>query len=135
VTGSPARVRSLSVVVPVYNSADVLPTLVGRLEPVLRGLTDQFELVFVNDGSRDGSWEVIADLERRYDWIRGIDLMRNSGQHGALLCGIREARHGVIVTMDDDLQNPPEEIPKLIGALSVTPRRSSSRAKSTAIAP
>ena len=117
-TGSPARVRSLSVVVPVYNSADVLPTLVGRLEPVLRGLTDQFELVFVNDGSRDGSWEVIADLERRYDWVRGIDLMRNSGQHGALLCGIREARHGVIVTMDDDLQNPPEEIPKLLGALT-----------------
>jgi undecaprenyl-phosphate 4-deoxy-4-formamido-L-arabinose transferase len=102
----------------VYNSAGVLPTLVGRLEPVLRALTGEFELVCVNDGSRDGSWDVIADLERRHTWIRGFDLMRNSGQHSALLCGIRQARHDVTVTMDDDLQNPPEEIPKLIHALT-----------------
>jgi glycosyltransferase involved in cell wall biosynthesis len=109
---------TVSVVVPVYNSADVLPTLVARLEPVLRRTTDQFELVCVNDASGDDSWRVIADLERRHPWIHGIDLVRNSGQHNALLCGIRAARYDVIVTLDDDLQNPPEEIPALIAALS-----------------
>jgi undecaprenyl-phosphate 4-deoxy-4-formamido-L-arabinose transferase len=112
------RTRSISVVVPVYNSAQVLPLLVERLEPVLRDLADQFELVCVNDGSRDGSWQVLLELERLNPWVRGVDLMRNSGQHNALLCGIRAARHEVIVTMDDDLQNPPEEIPVLLAALT-----------------
>jgi undecaprenyl-phosphate 4-deoxy-4-formamido-L-arabinose transferase len=71
----------------------------------------------VNDASRDGSWDVLVELRRRHGWIRPIDLMRNSGQHNALLCGIRAARYDLIVTLDDDLQNPPEEIPKLLDAL------------------
>ncbi len=112
------RVSTLSVVVPVYNSAPLLPALVARLEPVLREVSDEFEVVFVNDGSRDASWRTIAELEERHAWIRGIDLMRNSGQHNALLCGIRAARHAITVTLDDDLQNPPEEIPKLLNALT-----------------
>lgn len=112
------RVRAASVVVPVYNSADVLPELVARLAPVLAAVADTFELVLVNDGSRDASWRVIEDLQRRHGWIRGIDLMRNSGQHNALLCGIRAARHDLTITIDDDLQNPPEEIPRLIAALT-----------------
>jgi len=72
----------------------------------------------VNDGSRDGSWGVIGELAAQHDWVRGINLMRNYGQHNALLCGIRQARYQVTVTMDDDLQHPPEEIPKLLEKLA-----------------
>src|SRR6478752_1656691 len=108
---------SLSVVVPVYNSEASLRPLVARLSPVLSALTPEHELILVNDGSRDGSWNVIQDLARERTWIRGIDMLRNYGQHNAILCGIRAARHAVIVTMDDDLQHPPEEIEKLIAAL------------------
>src|SRR5881394_222011 len=111
------RVRSLSAVIPVYNSEGSLPELVRRLEPVLRAAADEFEVVFVNDGSRDASWSVLTEAARLRPWIRTIDLMRNVGQHNALLCGIRAARCDVIVTLDDDLQNPPEEIPKLIAVL------------------
>ncbi len=108
---------SLSVVVPVYNGALSLPLLVERLHPVLVSLTDRFELILVNDGSRDDSWRVISQIAADYPWVQGINLMRNYGQHNALLCGIRAARYDVIVTMDDDLQNPPEEIPKLVRTL------------------
>ena len=109
--------QSVSVVIPVYNSAVILPELVKRLVPVLQGLQTAYELVLVNDGSRDDSWTVVTRAAERHDWIRGINLMKNYGQHNALLCGIREARHEIIVTMDDDLQHPPEEIPKLLQAL------------------
>lgn len=72
----------------------------------------------MNDGSRDKSWEVICDLSRKHDWVYGVNLMRNYGQHNALLCGIRKANNEVVVTMDDDLQHPPEEIPKLLSKLA-----------------
>lgn len=107
----------LSVVVPVYNSEGSLKPLVERLEPVLRREAREFELILVNDGSRDGSWKVVQQLAARHRWIRGISMMRNYGQHNALLCGIRSARYPVIVTMDDDLQHPPEELPRLLRAL------------------
>ena len=71
-------------------------------------------MVLVNDGSPDQSWQVINELAQSYPWVRGINLMRNYGQHNATLCGVREARYEVIVIMDDDLQNPPGEIPKLL---------------------
>lgn len=109
--------RSLSVVVPVYNGAQSVPLLCEQLAAVLPALAGEFEAVLVNDGSRDDSWAVIAGLAERYPWVRGIDLMRNYGQHNALLCGIRAARHEVIVTMDDDLQHPPAEIARLLDAL------------------
>ncbi len=102
---------------PVYNSAEMLPALVARLEPVLRACAEEYELILVNDGSRDAGWLTIVEIIRQSDWIRGVDLMRNGGQHNALLCGIRAARYELVVTMDDDLQNPPEEIPKLLAAL------------------
>ena len=108
---------NVSIVVPVYNSEASLPELVRRLEPVLESVADRFELILVNDGSSDQSWEVVNDLSARHGWVRGIDLMRNFGQHNALLCGIRAARHEVIVTMDDDLQHPPEEVPLLLRKL------------------
>jgi undecaprenyl-phosphate 4-deoxy-4-formamido-L-arabinose transferase len=104
-------------VIPVYNSAELLPELAARLEPVLAASGGEFEAIFVNDASGDASWDVLRELQRRYSWVRIIDLMRNSGQHNALLCGIRAARSALIVTLDDDLQNPPEEIPRLLDAL------------------
>jgi glycosyltransferase involved in cell wall biosynthesis len=111
------RARELSVVVPVYNSQASLPTLVERLGAVLPTVADRFEVVLVNDGSRDESWEGIAQASRKHGWVRGLNLMRNYGQHNALLAGIRAARFAVVVTMDDDLQHPPEEIPRLLDAL------------------
>ncbi|MBI2685887.1 MAG: glycosyltransferase family 2 protein [Acidobacteria bacterium] len=108
----------LTVVVPVYNSEAILPNLVARLEPVLRRCTATFELVLVNDGSKDESWRVLQQVHSAHSWITVINLMRNYGQHPALLCGIRAASGRIIVTMDDDLQNPPEEIPKLLSALA-----------------
>jgi glycosyltransferase involved in cell wall biosynthesis len=108
---------SISVVVPVYNSQEILPELAARLSTVLAQLASRFELILVNDGSRDQSWEVIERLATEYDWVRGINLMRNYGQHNALLCGIRAAQYVLVVTIDDDLQNPPEEIPKLVAKL------------------
>jgi glycosyltransferase involved in cell wall biosynthesis len=110
--------RRISVVTPVYRSEAILPELVRRLESVLVAIAENFELILVNDCSPDRSWDVISDMAGQYSWIRPINLMRNYGQHNALLCGIRAARYDVIVTMDDDLQHPPEEIPKLLEALA-----------------
>ncbi len=107
----------LSVVVPVYNSEQTLQMLASRLERVCMAFGSH-ELILVDDDSSDESWRVIQTLTRTYPWIRGIRLGRNYGQHGALLCGIRAARYDLIVTMDDDLQNPPEEIPKLLDKLA-----------------
>jgi Glycosyltransferases involved in cell wall biogenesis len=92
--------------------------LVERLQPVLSALAGSYELVLVNDGSPDRSWEIIEQLAAKHPWVRGIRLMRNYGQHNALLCGIRAARYEIIVTMDDDLQHPPEELPKLLAELN-----------------
>ena len=105
---------NISVIVPVYNSEILLPELVSRVHTVLISLSDDFELILVNDGSRDNSWEVITNLAQENSWVRGINLMRNYGQHNALLCGIRAAQHEIVITMDDDLQHPPEEIPTLL---------------------
>jgi len=101
----------------VYNSADVVDVLVARLESVLAPVTDEHEIILVNDGSTDASWERIESAVRAHAAVHGIDLMRNFGQHNALLAGIRAARFETVVTLDDDLQNPPEEMPKLLDAL------------------
>ena len=111
------KITGLSVVVPVYNSAATLEELITRLQGVLPGLAEQVEVILVNDGSRDQSWDTICQLTRAFAWLRAFNLMRNYGQHNALLCGIRAARYDVTVTMDDDLQHPPEEIHKLLAAL------------------
>ncbi len=110
-----------SIIVPVYNSEQTLTELSMRLGMVMRtlceGNSDQdspFEVILVNDGSEDRSWETICHLAQTYPWVRGINMMRNYGQHNALLAGLRDARKLVTITMDDDLQHPPEEIPILI---------------------
>ncbi|MGH3102482.1 MAG: glycosyltransferase [Gaiellaceae bacterium] len=109
--------NGLSIVVPVYNSAGVLPQLVARLTAVLDPLAAEYEVLLVNDGSADESWDRIVEASRGHARVRGLNLMRNYGQHNALLAGIRSARHDTVVTLDDDLQNPPEEIPKLLAKL------------------
>lgn len=108
---------SCSVVVPVYNSQFTLDTLVNRLLAVLPGIAEEYEIILVNDGSRDESWKVISELSNKYPAVRGINMMRNYGQHNALLCGTRSARYKYVITMDDDLQHPPEELPKFVAKL------------------
>src|SRR6476646_6918358 len=110
--------RSISVVTPVYNGEGSVAELCRRLGEVLPRVAMQHEIILVNDGSRDRSWEVISELSSRSQAVRGLNLMRNYGQHNALLCGIRTAKYEIIVTMDDDLQHPPEEIPKLLAKLA-----------------
>jgi glycosyltransferase involved in cell wall biosynthesis len=113
-----ATAPDVSVVVPVYGSERTLPLLYPRVRDVFAALGRSFEIIFVDDGSRDRSWAELqslhaADPER----VVAIQLMRNFGQHNALMAGFHHARGAVIVTMDDDLQHPPEEIPKLISTL------------------
>lgn len=110
--------ESLSVVVPVYNSEGSLPVLVQRLSTLLPSVAHQFEVILVDDASSDGSGAVVDRASREHSWVVGIHLMRNFGQHNAVLFGIRDARFDTIVTMDDDLQNPPEEIPRLLAKLA-----------------
>ena len=105
----------LSIVVPVYNSAGTLGSLLERLTQTIEALTTRYEIILVDDGSRDDSWAVIQSLRVNYgDHLVAVQLMRNYGQHNTLMCGLGLARGEYVVTMDDDLQNPPEEIPKLL---------------------
>ena len=87
------------------------------LSEVLPRIATKYEIIFVNDDSRDRSWEIISELSSRLETVRGLNLMRNYGQHNALLCGIRAAKYDLVVTMDDDLQHPPEEISRLLSRL------------------
>jgi undecaprenyl-phosphate 4-deoxy-4-formamido-L-arabinose transferase len=107
-----------SVVIPVYNGSETLPELVDRLTRILSNISLKYEIIMVNDGSPDESWQVIQSLAAKDPThITGINLKRNFGQHNALLCGVRAAKNEVIITMDDDLQHPPEEITKLLEKL------------------
>ncbi len=107
-----------SVVIPVYRGEATLVPLVDQLAGVLPSIADNYEVILVNDGSPDDSWKVIEQLARRFPWLCGINLMRNYGQENATLCGIQEARYEVIITMDDDLQHSPHDVPKLVSKLS-----------------
>ncbi|HEY9076015.1 MAG TPA: glycosyltransferase family 2 protein [Anaerolineaceae bacterium] len=107
-------VSSCSIVVPVYYGAKTLPELTRRLAAVMNEAAGEYEIIYVNDGSQDDSWQVISALACQYPSVRGINLMRNYGQHNATLCGVRAARYEITVTVDDDLQHPPEEIPALL---------------------
>jgi glycosyltransferase involved in cell wall biosynthesis len=108
---------SVSVVIPCYRSAGTLPELVGRLDAVMRATATEYEVILVVDGSPDHTWAVADSLARVHEPVRALLLARNYGQHNAILAGVRAARYDVIVTMDDDLQHPPEEVPVLVDAL------------------
>ncbi len=110
-------VTTLSVIIPVYRSAESLPELLAELARVLPTIAADYEVILVDDASPDESWRVAQALVAQYPWLRAIQLMRNYGQHNAILCGIRAARCELIVTMDDDLQHPPDQIPALLAEL------------------
>ena len=104
---------TVSIVVPVFNSRETLPKLVARL---IKASPPDSEIILVDDGSDPATWKAIEAIAALN--IKGIRLARNVGQHSALLAGIREAKHPIIATLDDDLQNPPEELPNLLAALT-----------------
>ena len=109
---------ALSIVVPVYNEQLNLPVLFGRLYPVLDGLGRTYEVVFTNDGSSDRSIELLrTQFAARPEVTRVIDFNANYGQHMAIMAAFERVRGDIIVTLDADLQNPPEEIPKLLAAI------------------
>ncbi len=109
--------RSLSFIVPVYRSNDSLEELYKRIIATFVGIGSELEIIFVEDCGGDDSWDVISRLAIVDPRVRGLQMSRNFGQHNALLCGIREASGEVIVTLDDDLQHPPEVIPELLRKL------------------
>jgi glycosyltransferase involved in cell wall biosynthesis len=113
----PARRVELSVVVPVLDEVESLPVLYRELTEVLDGLGRSYELLFVDDGSRDGSFQVMEKLHRSDDRVRAIQLRRNFGKAAALSAGFRAARGHLIVTLDADLQDDPAELPKLLARL------------------
>lgn len=108
----------LSIVIPVYRSRDTLRELHRRVVAAIEPIDPEFDLILVEDCGGDDSWSVIQELARVDPRVRGIQLARNYGQHNALLCGIRAARGEIVVTIDDDLQNPPEEIVRLLAKLA-----------------
>ena len=108
----------LSVVIPVYNSSESLRQLTARLLAALEELQVTHEIIFVDDGSRDCSWDVLREIQAEHsDRVFCVQFMRNFGQHNALMCGFRHTQGRFVVTLDDDLQNPPEEIGKLLKAI------------------
>lgn len=116
---SPALEPGVSVVIPVYQSAKILPTLVSEIAGPLAALKRPFEVILVIDGSPDDSGIVAADLSTHTDWLHSIQLTRNYGQHNALLAGIRAAKYDTTITMDDDLQHPPSQLANLLQALTL----------------
>jgi glycosyltransferase involved in cell wall biosynthesis len=110
-------VLTVSIVVPVYRAEQTLPELYCQLAATMAEITPVFEIIFVEDGGDDGSWSIVAGLALADHRVRGIRMSRNYGQHNALLCGIRGARHDIILTMDDDLQHPVSEIAPMLAAL------------------
>ncbi|MEJ5328638.1 MAG: glycosyltransferase [Desulfobaccales bacterium] len=114
----PAPAPYLSVVIPVFNEEDNLEELGRRLLATLTQDGRPFEIILVDDGSTDRSWELITALHERHpEVVRGIQFHRNFGQHAAVFAGLAAARGQVVVTLDADLQNPPEEIPKLVAKI------------------
>ncbi len=107
----------LTVIVPVFNSEQTIGDLVAELGRILPTLCEHYELILINDGSRDKSWQVIRRIATEHPWVCAVNMMRNFGQHNAILCGLAPPRCDTIVTMDDDLQHPPAEIPKLLAKL------------------
>ncbi len=107
----------ISIVIPVYQAAGSLTELHRRLVAVFGPAETLIEIILVDDGSRDASWAVIQGLAAADARVRGLRMSRNYGQHNALLCGIRAAQGAVIVTLDDDLQHPPEALPRLLARL------------------
>ena len=111
-----------SIVIPVYKSGVWLDELTQRIASVFAARSESFEVILVNDASPDEfTWPKIIELSEKHAWVRGFDMLYNVGQFNAIICGIQQANGVLIITMDDDLQHPPEEIPKLIAAIHDNP--------------
>jgi len=110
--------NSITVIIPVYNAELTLTDLYRQLIPAMESITTDFEVIFVEDCGKDQSWRIIQELANLDQRVKGIKLSKNYGQHNALLCGIRAATKDIIITMDDDLQNPVSEISILINKLN-----------------
>ena len=104
---------NISVVIPLYNEEESLPELYEWIERVMKSNNFSFEVIFINDGSRDNSWKVIEELAQKSPHVKGIKFRRNYGKSPALYCGFKEAQGDVVITMDADLQDSPNEIPEL----------------------
>lgn len=109
-----------SLVIPVYNSEKSIEELYDQIIEVFKQITQNFEIIMVDDASKDKVWEKMQILHEKDNRVKIIQLMRNFGKHNALLCGFNHARGDYIITLDDDLQNPPSEIPKLIKKMEET---------------
>jgi glycosyltransferase involved in cell wall biosynthesis len=108
----------VSIVIPCYRTPGTLPELTRRLSAVMTGHNLRYEIILVVDGSPDGTWDAARKVAADEEHVRAIRLARNYGQHNAIIAGVRAAAYDVVVTMDDDLQHQPEEIPKLLAALT-----------------
>ncbi len=106
-----------SIVIPVYNSSRSIETVCCGIRDLFKALNQSYEIVLVDDASQDQSWNILQKLHVAHPNIKIIQLMRNFGQQNALLCGFKHALGEFIITMDDDLQHPPKEIPKLIAKI------------------
>lgn len=109
--------QALSIVIPVYNDEDVLDELVRRLIPVAKSLSEDYEVIFIDDGSRDQSWKILIKLQKGNPKLKIIKLARNFGQSNSTAAGLDHASGDIIVIMDSDLQDRPEDIPKLIQSM------------------
>jgi undecaprenyl-phosphate 4-deoxy-4-formamido-L-arabinose transferase len=118
VSGVVVNREAVSIVIPVYNEAANLPLLWARLRPILGDSMREWEIVFIDDGSTDDSLEILREYSHQDPRVRVVELARNFGQHSALLAGFRNSCGDVVVTLDADLQNPPEEIPRLLEAIA-----------------
>lgn len=107
----------ISIVIPVYDEKDSLPLLNAEIASVARGAGLELEVIYVDDGSRDGSWHVIAELARSHPWVHGVRFRRNFGKAAALSAGFHAAHGQIILTLDADLQDDPAEIPRFLAAL------------------
>ena len=106
----------ISLVIPVFNEEKNLPVLMERIQQVMGAMDRPYEVILVDDGSKDRSLEILTDFAES-PVVRVVELTRNYGQHAAILAGFSIVRGEIVVTLDADLQNPPEEIPRLIAAM------------------
>lgn len=108
----------ISIIIPVFNSENIVKNTVEQSIYELKSQKLNFEIILINDGSKDNSWRTIKKLTQKYPEIISINLLKNYGQHTAIYCGIEQSKGNYLVTLDDDLQNPPKEIIKLINKIT-----------------
>jgi undecaprenyl-phosphate 4-deoxy-4-formamido-L-arabinose transferase len=106
----------ISVVIPVYNEEANLAALMGRLVPIMKGMWKRFEIILIDDGSKDNSLNLLREFASK-PFVKVVELTRNYGQHAAIMAGFSVSSGDIVITMDADLQNPPEEIPNLVGVM------------------